>query len=114
VSSHSNDTSCDEVTHVARRIPHEGVWKLLPFVTRDRTRRNEYRFGLVRRGPTLNQFQIDARVTAGLLVPIRIAHQISQDQRLWLAPEGDIWLARSIAPVQDPKRIRLLAVALPR
>jgi hypothetical protein len=101
------------VTHYARRTPRDGVWQLVSFVTRQPGILDRFFFGFdTSRDLTVED--IASRVQSGLLCQVTRSRAIAENERLWLSPEGDIWLSNHIDPYRYKSKRLLDAGSLRR
>lgn len=89
------------VTHFQRRSPELDRWVRLVFLTREANSHSTTHHVGFEEGRRIDM--IDREV----FVPIEFPYTIRKDQRLWLSPPGDVWLADAEDPVGDQKKVLL-------
>lgn len=97
------------VTHVASRTELVIGWTQILFVTQGEGQRQFFRGFAYDDNERFSELDLDQAVVSGSLIPVEPPRPITLAQRIWLNPDGEIWLASETSPDTDPTRSLLAA-----
>jgi len=94
------------VTHYFPSLLKKNTWIPLQFITQILGHPDFYYYGFDTKIPLLAEV-IEGQVKAFKLVVLNEPVEITLRQKLWLAPDGTIYLASRLNPESDPQKKKL-------
>jgi len=94
------------VTHYFPSLLKKNTWIPLQFITQISGQTDYYYYGFDRKIAFLPEV-IERRVKANNLAILNEPVEIISQQKIWLTPEGTIYLASGLNPENDPQKKKL-------
>ena len=94
------------ITHYIPSLLKKTTWISLQFITQISGKPDVYYYCFDTKIAFMPEV-IEGRVKTNNLIPLKEPLEITHQQKLWLAPDGSIYLASRLNPEKDPQRIKL-------
>ena len=92
------------VTHYFPEPPQSDAWLPLHFITRENVENEDRYFIGFDRGQWLTSEIVELRVRNNEICPLETPITLRDDQALWLASDGELWIADESDPLSDRQK----------